>query len=80
MVGYAELAKLSTFSMADVEALTANRHTAHSMVRRLMRNGLVQKIRSNLYSCVSVETGQDDPLPKDKLSQDELSEGGASWR
>ena len=58
MVGYAELAKLSTFSMADVEALTANRHTAHSMVRRLMRNGLVQKIRSNLYSCVSVETGQ----------------------
>jgi len=44
--------------MADVEALTAHRYTAHSMVHRLIGNGLVQKTRNNLYSCVSVETGQ----------------------
>ena len=57
MVGYVELAQLKTFSVADAEAITGNRKSAHSMVNRLMKKGLVRKIRNGLYSCVNPETG-----------------------
>lgn len=53
-----ELNKLGVFSIVDVEALTGNRNTAYSTVRRLMQKKLVQKIKNNLYTCLNIETGQ----------------------
>lgn len=55
---YFELAKLGVFSIADVEALTGNKNTAYSTVRRLMNKKLVQKIKNNLYTCLNIETKQ----------------------
>lgn len=57
MKGYSELAKLIVFSVADVENLTGNIHTARSMLARLMDKGYVRKIRSNMYTTVNPATG-----------------------
>ena len=57
MIGYAELAKTPIFSIKDVESFTGNKKTAYSVLYRLMNKHLVSKIRKNLYSCISVETG-----------------------
>lgn len=56
MKGFSELAKLSVFSVADVEDLTENVHTARSMLARLMAKGYVRKIRNNMYSAVNPST------------------------
>lgn len=58
MIGYKELARLSVFSLSDVEKLTNNKKTAYSLLARLMKKGLVKKIRNNIYSCVNPATGQ----------------------
>ncbi|QVK19331.1 hypothetical protein KHQ81_06480 [Mycoplasmatota bacterium] len=58
LTGYTELAKLSVFSLANVEQLTNNKKTAYSLLGRLMRKGLVKKIRNNVYSCVNPATNQ----------------------
>lgn len=56
MTGYKELAKLNVFSILDVEELVGNKKTAYSLLNRLMKKGLVKKIRSNMYSCVNPAT------------------------
>lgn len=53
-----ELAKLSVFSIKDVEKLTNNVKTAYSLLNRLMKRDQVRKIRQNIYSCVNPATGQ----------------------
>jgi predicted transcriptional regulator of viral defense system len=58
MTGYKQLALLGAFSFSDVEALTGNKKTAYSLLYRLMNKGLVKKVRSNLYTCVNVATGE----------------------
>ncbi|RNC62899.1 MAG: hypothetical protein AWM53_01825 [Candidatus Dichloromethanomonas elyunquensis] len=58
MVGYAELAKMNTFTMNDVCDLVGNKKTASSLVQRLLKNRFVKKIRNNLYTCVNVAYGQ----------------------
>jgi len=58
MTGYNELAKLSVFTIADIVKLTNNMKTAYSLLDRLMKKGLVKKIRNNIYSCVNAATGQ----------------------
>ncbi|HEY5561988.1 MAG TPA: type IV toxin-antitoxin system AbiEi family antitoxin [Clostridiaceae bacterium] len=58
MKGYIELAKLSVFSLPDVEKLTGNKKTAYSLLDRLTVRGLVKKIRNNIYSCINPATGQ----------------------
>ena len=58
MNGYNELAKLNVFSLDDVEKLTNNRKTGYSLLSRLMKKGLVKKIRNNMYSCVNPANGQ----------------------
>lgn len=58
MVGYAELAKLNTFTMDDVFKLVGNKKTASSLVLRLSKKGLVKKIRNNLYTCINIADGQ----------------------
>lgn len=58
MTGYNELAKLSVFSIEDAKKLRKNTKTAYSLLERLMKKGLVKKIRKNVYSCVNAVTGQ----------------------
>lgn len=58
MTSYQELAKLTLFSISDVEKLTENRKTAYSLIYRLMNKGLVKKIRNNMYSCINPVTGE----------------------
>ncbi len=58
MTGYKELAKLNVFSILNVEELVCNKKTAYSLLDRLMKKGLVKKIRSNMYSCVNPATDQ----------------------
>ena len=56
--GYNELAKLSVFSLLDVEKLTSNKKTAYSLLARLIKKGLVKKIKNNTYTCVNLATDQ----------------------
>lgn len=55
---YTELAKYPVFSICDVNKLTNNEKTAYSQMDRLMKKGLVKKIRRNIYSVVNPATGQ----------------------
>jgi predicted transcriptional regulator of viral defense system len=55
---YTELAKYPVFSIADVKKLTGNEKTAYSQLDRLMKKGLVKKIRKNIYSPINPTTGQ----------------------
>lgn len=58
MKEYITLAQRSTFTMDDVASLAGNRSTAASQVSRLMKHGLVAKIRNNLYTCINAVDGQ----------------------
>jgi len=58
MTGYNQLAKLSVFTVSDIVKLTNNVKTAYSLLDRLMKKGLVKKVRNNIYSCVNAATGQ----------------------
>lgn len=55
---YIELAKYPVFSIDDVRKLTGNEKTAYSQLNRLMKKGLVKKIRKSIYSAVNPTTGQ----------------------
>jgi len=55
---YTELAKCPVFAIYDVNKLTNNKKTAYSQMDRLMKKGLVKKIRKNIYSVVNPATGQ----------------------
>ncbi|HWT76154.1 MAG TPA: type IV toxin-antitoxin system AbiEi family antitoxin [Mobilitalea sp.] len=54
---YTELAKYPVFAIDDVKKLTDNEKTAYSQLDRLMKKGLVKKIRKNIYSVVNPATG-----------------------
>lgn len=53
-----ELAKHPVFSIEEAKKLTGNKKTAYSQLNRLMKKGLVKKIRKNIYSAVNPTTGQ----------------------
>lgn len=55
---YTALAKYPVFSIEDVKKLTGNEKTAYSQIDRLMKKGLVKKVRKKVYSCVNPTTGQ----------------------
>lgn len=55
---YNQLAKYPVFTIVEVEKLTGNTKTAYSQLDRFMKNGLVKKIRKNIYSAVNPVTGQ----------------------
>lgn len=55
---YTQLAKCPVFAIYDVNKLTNNEKTAYSQMDRLMKKGLVKKIRKNIYSVVNPATGQ----------------------
>ena len=54
---YFELLKKPVFTIEDVDQHYNNIHSARSAVGRLMREGLAVKIRNNMYTCISGETG-----------------------
>lgn len=54
---YTELARYPVFAIDDVKKLTDNEKTAYSQMNRLMKKGLVKKIRKNIYSAVNPATG-----------------------
>ncbi len=53
---YFELLKSPVFTMEDVNLYYNNIETARSAIKRLMARGMVEKIRNNLYTCISGET------------------------
>ena len=55
---YNQLAKHPVFTINEVEKLTGNLKTAYSQLDRLMKKGLVKKVRKNIYSVVNPVTGQ----------------------
>ena len=54
---YFELSKKSVFKMEDVNVFYNNMDSARSAIKRLMKDGMVAKIRNNMYTCISGETG-----------------------
>lgn len=50
---YNQLVKYPIFTIEEVEKLTGKSKTAYSQVERLMKKGLVKKIRKNIYSAVN---------------------------
>jgi predicted transcriptional regulator of viral defense system len=58
---YERLVDLSCFTQHDVEAMTGNRETAHSLVELYKKRGVVSSVRRNLFVAMSLETKQ--PVP-----------------
>jgi Predicted transcriptional regulator len=52
-----ELSKKPTFSREDLEKYYNGIEGMRSAIRYLLEDGLVMKIRNNLYTCISGETG-----------------------
>lgn len=57
---YFELLKYPVFTVQHVNQYYDNIESARSAIKRLIKGGLVAKIRNNLYTCISGET--DAPL------------------
>jgi len=55
---YNQIAKYPVFSIDKLEKLTGNSKTAYSQLNRLMKKGLVKKVRKNIYSAINPVTGQ----------------------
>ena len=53
---YFKLLKKPVFTMDDVNEYYGKIESARSAIKRLMAKGMVEKIRNNLYTCVSGET------------------------
>lgn len=54
---YFELVKVPTFTMEYTKNLVGNYNTARSAIARLVKSGLAEKIRNNLYTCLSSKGG-----------------------
>lgn len=55
---YTELAKYPVFSIDDVKKMKGNEKTAYSQLERLIKKGMIKKIRKNIYSAINPTTGQ----------------------
>lgn len=53
-----DMLKKPVFTMEDVKKLYPNESTGRTALWRLQKDGLVEKIRNNLYTCISPESGQ----------------------
>lgn len=54
---YFELLKMPVFTVEDVNKYYNNIDSARSAIKRLMKESMVAKIRNNMYTCISGETG-----------------------
>ena len=52
---YFELLKTPVFTVEDVNKYYDNMDSARSAIKRLMKEGMVAKIRNNMYTCISGE-------------------------
>lgn len=55
---YLELVKKPVFTLEDVKRLCCNTGTAKNHIAKLVKAGYVKRIRTNLYSCINLETGE----------------------
>lgn len=55
---YFELLDKPVFSVQDINKYYDNEESARSALKRLLADGLVYKIRNNMYTCKSGENGQ----------------------
>lgn len=53
---YFELLKMPIFKAEDVNVYYNNMNSARSAIKRLLKNGMIAKIRNNMYTCISGET------------------------
>jgi len=58
---YEQLVDLGCFTRDDVEAMTGNRETAHSVIEAYKKKGLIESVRRDLFVAMSLETKQ--PVP-----------------
>jgi predicted transcriptional regulator of viral defense system len=58
---YERLVDLGCFMRNDVEALSGNRETAHSIIEAYKKRGLIKSVRRDLFVAISLETKQ--PVP-----------------
>ena len=58
---YEQLIDLGCFTRDNVEVLTGNRETAHSIIEAYKRKGLIEPVRRDLFVTISLETKQ--PVP-----------------
>ena len=54
---YFELLKKPIFCVEDVNVFYNNIESARSAIKRMMKEKMVAKIRNNMYTCISGETG-----------------------
>ncbi len=54
---YFELLKKPIIKVEDVNCYYGNMDSARSAIKRLMKDGMLVKIRNNMYTCISGETG-----------------------
>ena len=54
---YFELLKLPVFTIDDLAQFYSNPESARTAIKRLAAKGMVAKIRRNLYTCISGESG-----------------------
>lgn len=54
---YYELLQFLVFSMREVNTLYSSERTARTALGKLVKEGMVLKIRNSLYTCVSGENG-----------------------
>ena len=55
---YPRLIDLACFTRDDVEAMTGNRATAHSVIEAYKKKGLIESVRRDLFVAMSLETKQ----------------------
>jgi predicted transcriptional regulator of viral defense system len=70
---YEKLVDLGCFSKDDVEAMTGNRETAHSIIESYKKKGLIESVRRNLFVAISLETKQ--PVPSRYAIASNISSG-----
>ena len=54
---YFEMMKHPVFSIDDLSGYYSNHESARTAIKALVKKGLAVKIRSNMYTCISGETG-----------------------
>ena len=58
---YERIVDLGCFTRDDIESMTGNRETAHSVIEAYKKKGLIECVRRDLFVAISLETKQ--PVP-----------------
>lgn len=55
---YQDLVKMPCFSSQDLTNMLGSHDSARAILHRYMKNGLIERVKHNLYAVISLETGQ----------------------